>query len=132
MRFAVVKPGASIATREIFEHPRLVRDTDPVILTGSPEGVGGSGFPPGWLQNFGKNDLQAPAEDRCPEVAQATRWLEARYGNSRMTGSGSAVFARVGTVEPLLAAFPTEELPAGWVGRQCRSLSGHPLAGWAS
>ncbi len=132
MRFAVVKPGASIATREIFEHPRLVRDTDPVILTGSPEGVGGNGFPPGWLQNFGKNDLQAPAEDRCPEVAQATRWLEARYGNSRMTGSGSAVFSRVGTVEPLLAAFPAEELPAGWVGRQCRSLSGHPLAGWAS
>jgi 4-diphosphocytidyl-2-C-methyl-D-erythritol kinase len=132
MGFAVVKPGASIATREIFEHPRLVRNTDPVIVTGSPEGVGGSGFPPGWLQDFGKNDLQAPAEDRCPEVAQAARWLEARYGNSRMTGSGSAVFARVGTVEPLLAAFPAEGLPPGWVGRQCRSLSRHPLAGWTS
>ena len=130
--FAVLKPRASLSTREIFEHPQLARDSDPVILEGSPEGVGGSGFPPGWLQDFGKNDLQAPAEDRCPEVAQAARWLEARYGNSRMTGSGSAVFARVGTVEPLLAAFPAEELPPGWVGRTCRSLSGHPLAGWAS
>ncbi|MDP1899756.1 MAG: 4-(cytidine 5'-diphospho)-2-C-methyl-D-erythritol kinase [Rubrivivax sp.] len=139
-RYAVVKPAAALSTREIFGHPQLVRSTDPVILAGSPEEAGRSDLPPDGLKEFvrravhgyGRNDLQPPAEDRCPEVAQATRWLEARYGNSRMTGSGSAVFARDDTVETPLAAFPAKELPPGWVGRQCRSLSEHPLAGWAS
>ena len=91
-----------------------------------------------WVQKFGagygRNDMQPPAEDRCPEVAQAARWLEARYGNSRMTGSGSAVFARVGAAEPPMATRPAadlQDLPAGWVGRRCRSLVIHPLAGWA-
>jgi 4-diphosphocytidyl-2-C-methyl-D-erythritol kinase len=80
---------------------------------------------------FGHNDLQAAAQDRCPEVAQAARWLQARYGNSRMTGSGSAVFARVGTESPPMATFPADELPPGWVGQMCRSLGHHPLLGWA-
>jgi len=131
LHYAVVKPPAGLATRDIFEHPRLVRDTETVILTGSLEGAGEIGAPAGWAEGFGRNDLQGPAEDRCAEVAQATRWLEARYGNSRMTGSGSAVFARVGAGVPP-AAFPGEELPQGWVGRLCRSLERHPLSGWAA
>lgn len=140
-RYAVVKPPTSIATRDIFEHPRLARDTETVIVTGSfggavSDGTGFTGWPAGWDAAFGKNDLQPPAEDRCPEVAQAARWLEARYGNSRMTGSGSAVFATVterdGTAGPPLAAFPADELPPGWVGRLCRGLAAHPLAGWAA
>ena len=139
--FAVVKPAASLPTSEIFRHPALRRDTEPVILTGSLDDAGRMGVPAGWeagefgkfagRESFGHNDLQPPAQDRCPEVAQAARWLEARYGNSRMTGSGSAVFARVGTVGPSGAVFPANELPPAWVGRMCRSLSGHPLAGWA-
>ena len=130
-RYAVVKPPAAIATRDIFEHPALVRDTGAVILAGSLDEAGRIGAPAGWTQGFGKNDLQPPAEDRCPEVAQAARWLEARYGNSRMTGSGSAVFARVGAGVPPEAAFPEDELPQGWVGRLCRGLDRHPLVGWA-
>jgi len=136
--YAVVKPPAALATREIFEHPSLRRDTDPVIVAGSPEEAGRSGVSARWVQEFadgyGHNDLQPPAEDRCPEVAQAARWLEARYGNSRMTGSGSAVFARVGAAEPSRAtdaAAGFEDLPPHWVGRRCRSLVQHPLAGWA-
>lgn len=137
-RYAVVKPPASLPTREIFEHPLLRRDTDPVIVAGSPEEAGRSGVPAGWIQKFvdgfGHNDLQPPAEDRCPEVAQAARWLDARYGNSRMTGSGSAVFARVGAAEPSRAtdaAAGLDHLPPHWVGRMCRSLVHHPLGGWA-
>lgn len=138
LRYAVVKPPMALPTRDIFQHPLLRRDTVPVIVEGSPEEAGRSGLPAGGLQEFiagfGKNDLQAPAEDRCPEVAQAARWLEARYGNSRMTGSGSAVFARVDAAEPPLAtdaAAGLTGLPPGWVGRMCRSLVIHPLAGWA-
>jgi 4-diphosphocytidyl-2-C-methyl-D-erythritol kinase len=134
MRFAVVKPAAAIATREIFEHPALRRDSLPVIVEGSSEEAGHSGVPAIWLQGFGTNVLQPAAEDRCPEVAQAARWLEAHHGNSRMTGSGSAVFARVGMAGPPMATSPKAgfaDLPQGWVGRMCRSLDAHPLVAWA-
>lgn len=136
--YAVVKPAASLPTRDIFMHPLLKRDTEAVIVMGSPEEAGHSGVAAEWAERFalgyGRNDLQAPAEDRCPEVAQAARWLEARYGNSRMTGSGSAVFARVGVSASSMATGSSaglQDLPAGWVGRMCRSLVHHPLVGWA-
>jgi len=124
---AVVKPAASLETRAIFDSPLLVRNTEAVILAGFLADVGIKGI----LQGFGRNDLQPPAESRCDEVAQAARLLEARFGNGRMTGSGSAVFARAGTEARPAATMPPE-LPAGWVGRMCRSLEQHPLAGWAS
>ena len=127
--YAVLKPRASIATREIFEHPALIRDTPAVIVMGYLEDAGSSGISSEWGSGFGNNDLQPAAEDRCPEVAQAARWLEARFGNSRMTGSGSAVFARVGT--PPAATGSVDELPPGWLGRMCRGLAEHPLRGWA-
>ncbi len=123
---AVVKPAASLATQAIFTSPHLVRDTDAVILSGFLADVGMQGL----VEGFGRNDLQPPAEAACPEVAQAARLLEARFGNSRMTGSGSAVFARAGTNDQPKATMPTD-LPPGWTGRMCRSLERHPLDGWA-
>jgi len=123
-RFAVVKPPAAIATADIFGSPALVRDTEPVILTGS---FASAGFGDG----FGRNDLQPVAEAQCPEVRAVAEWLQGRFGNGRMTGSGSAVFARVGTEEQSLAAWPAQSLPGPWVVRLCRSLDHHPLLGWA-
>jgi 4-diphosphocytidyl-2-C-methyl-D-erythritol kinase len=78
----------------------------------------------------GRNDLQRAAEALCPEVAEVGRWLQARFGNSRMTGSGSAVYARAGAGERPVATMPEGEFPEGWVGRMCRSLEEHPLTGW--
>jgi 4-diphosphocytidyl-2-C-methyl-D-erythritol kinase len=133
-RFAVVKPPTALSTREIFEHPLMVRDTEPVIVTGylvDAEASAGQVVDSG----FGRNDLQPAAQAQCPEVAQAARWLDQKFGNSRMTGSGSAVFARVGTGPGLsgqsLASLQAAELPPGWVGRLCHSLEQHPLVGWA-
>ena len=145
--YAVIKPAASLSTREIFEHPLLVRETDPVILTGSVgeadglvagrercsphnvrHAIGHGDF---WHADFGHNDLQAPAEDRCPDVREVAGWLHTRFGNSRMTGSGSAVFARVGTELTPQTTMAADSLPAGWVGRLCRSLPSHPLRDWA-
>ncbi len=106
-------------------------------------------------EGWGRNDLQPPAEAASHEVSTALEWLQARYENSRMTGSGSAVFAivqpsrideqtadrnakqeidMVTGLESNLKATPEgefQELPDGWVGRMCRSLSVHPLRGWA-
>jgi 4-diphosphocytidyl-2-C-methyl-D-erythritol kinase len=84
----------------------------------------------------GRNDLQPPAEAQAPDVRTVARWLEERFGNSRMTGSGSAVFARAGAIrhgtgnQPV-ATWREDELPPGWVGRMCRSLTEHPLVGWS-
>ena len=134
--YAVVKPAASLPTAAIFGSPLLKRDTDAVIVTGSladastPEVVLGE-WVDRMLQGFGRNDLQPAAEDRCSDVAQAASWLHTRYGNSRMTGSGSAVFARAGTGDQPVATFPEQDLPSGWVGRLCRSLEQHPLVRWA-
>lgn len=157
--YAVVKPPAAIATAAIFSSPLLTRDHEAVIVTGflahlkqQTEKCYGDGRSTE-LQGqqaarenantaerhaeFGSNDLQRAAEALCPEVAAVGRWLEARFGNSRMTGSGSAVFARMnatGAGASPVATKPEGELkdlPAGWVGRTCRGLAEHPLIGWA-
>ena len=125
---AVVKPAPAIATAAIFGSPLLVRDTEPAIVMSfladaqRQQCIG---------RGYGRNDLQPPAEAHCPEVTQVARWLEARFGNSRMSGSGSAVFARAGTGSQPLATWTADELPPTWVGRMCRSLSRHPLVDWA-
>ena len=142
---AVVKPPAALETRAIFASPLLVRDTEPVILSGSfvdpVKAESGSMRTvktvravltvEDMTQGHGRNDLQPAAVDECPAVAEAVKWLERHFGNSRMTGSGSAVFARAGTGDLPLATFPAD-LPPGWEGRMCHSLDVHPLLEWAA
>jgi 4-diphosphocytidyl-2-C-methyl-D-erythritol kinase len=123
---AVVKPPQGIETRAIFGSPLLVRNTEAVILEGFLADT--RAFT---MFEWGRNDLQPPAEAVCPEVAQAASVLNERFGNSRMSGSGSAVFAGAGMLEQPVARIP-ENLPPGWVARMCRSLQQHPLAGWAA
>lgn len=129
--YIVVKPRASIATASIFGSPLLKRDTASAILMGSLESTALAALDNG----FGRNDLQPPAEAACPEVVQALGLLQAHHGNSRMTGSGSAVFARVGSEASSLATVLDGSglpLPDGWVGRMCRRLPEHPLRAWAA
>ncbi|MGA0610429.1 4-(cytidine 5'-diphospho)-2-C-methyl-D-erythritol kinase [Caldimonas sp. KR1-144] len=124
--WAVLKPAVAIPTVAVFTSPalaeQLVRARAPAILSdflADPTG-------------FGRNDLQLPAMAYSSEVGQALKLLEARFGASRMSGSGSAVFAEVGAGEsPRAAMLEADELPAGWVGRMCRGLERHPLADWA-
>jgi 4-diphosphocytidyl-2-C-methyl-D-erythritol kinase len=120
--WAVLKPAAALPTAAIFGSQTLVRNTPAATLSdflADPLG-------------FGRNDLQAPAEGHSSEVSEALALLQARYGMSRMTGSGSAVFAEAGAADRA----PRERveamlLPAAWTGRTCRGLSRHPLADWA-
>lgn len=122
--YAVVKPAAALPTAAIFGSPLLRRDTLPATISGFLESEA-RGEP------FGRNDLQGPAEAACGELAPVARWLDTRYGNSRMTGSGSALFARAGAGDSPVATFGSQDLPVGWVGRTCRSLVAHPLRGLA-
>jgi 4-diphosphocytidyl-2-C-methyl-D-erythritol kinase len=127
--FAVVKPEAGLATAEIFASAQLERNTRPVILA---DFLADTQLSDCAAAGFGRNDLQPVAQRRCDEVGKAAEWLRSRFGNSRMSGSGSAVFARAGTGDQPMATWSAQELPPRWVGRMCRSLATHPLQGWAS
>ena len=126
-RYAVVKPAESLQTAGIFSHPGLARNTEAATLAGFVALLDAQ-QEQSETASFGHNDLQPVAQALCPPIAQVAAWLEDRFGNSRMTGSGSAVFAAVGAE---VAPWPDGELPEGWVGRMCRSLPHHPLRGWA-
>jgi 4-diphosphocytidyl-2-C-methyl-D-erythritol kinase len=136
--FAVVKPAASLETRAVFARPEVAERVAAARIAGFSEALSGSpgepaelsGTEPELADGFGRNDLQAAAERLCPEVERAAAALDRAFGNSRMTGSGSAVFARAGGGSAPSAAMPSD-WPEGWSGRMCRSLRRHPLAAWA-
>ena len=113
--WVVVKPASGLETARIFRDPNLERRTK----TATMADFAARSF------DFGRNDLQPVAERLCPEVTQALNWLETLGLQPRMTGSGSAVFARLH--RPL--EWPST--PAGWQLRVCNNLKAHPLAGWA-
>ena len=143
-RFAVLKPAASIETRALFTSDILAATVQAAILESLIPNVDsnlsnqrlkgfkdlgaekdyGAVLAPG----FGRNDLEAAARAQCPELIQAAGTLQKQFGNSRMTGSGSAVFARADSAAG--DVIPTNLSPA-WVGRMSRSLAQHPLVGWA-
>ncbi|MFO1217675.1 MAG: 4-(cytidine 5'-diphospho)-2-C-methyl-D-erythritol kinase [Burkholderiaceae bacterium] len=125
---AVVKPAQGLGTAEIFGSAELERQTPAVILA---DFLADTQLGVSTAAGFGRNDLQPVAIGRCPQVGEVAQWLQARFGNSRMSGSGSAVFARAGTGDRPVATFTAADLPPGWVGRMCRSLVAHPLRAWA-
>ena len=115
-RFVVLKPQQGLSTATIFQDPALVRDSQPATM------LDFAALP----YAFGRNDLQAVAQRLCPEVNQALKWLENQSLQPRMTGSGSAVFAKI---EPsTVLAHP----PEGWTWRICSNLEVHPLHRWVS
>ncbi len=125
-RFAVIKPSAGLQTPAIFADPDLVRNSEAVIVEGLAEAIAeNDGYLP---DGYGRNDLQPVAAAKCEEIGQVSSWLRARFGNSRMTGSGSAVFARLGQVTDLDANLT--EVPNSWTGRMCMGLEAHPLCEW--
>ena len=117
-RFAVVKPPAGLATNAIFSDPTLKRDTETAIISGF------AAYP----FDFGQNDLQPVAQKLCPEVSTALAWLSNQGMRPRMTGSGSAVFAKIADGVNL----DFETAPKDAVVKVCNNLSQHPLAGWAT
>lgn len=143
MRFAVVKPAVALSTAEIFSSPLVTRDTSAAIVAGLLAENSSDAKPVIWsgaaeTEFWGHNDLQPAAEALSPEVTEAVQWLKSRFGNSRMTGSGSAVFAGMsqaidsgGEDDRSLAIMKEGSLPSGWIGRISHSLPNHPLVAWA-
>ena len=135
--FAVVKPAAGLETARVFGSAQVAKVVEAARIAGFPKAerrlsdgsVQLGETEPELDDGFGRNDLQAAAEALCPEVSRAVAGLQAVFGNGRMTGSGSAVFARAGNGPAPSAAMPSD-WPSGWSSRMCRSLERHPLASW--
>ena len=155
--WAVVHPARGLSTREVFGALDLTNHLHEETIIGFAEWLrllDGGGFRPEVqagsdsldrprspespktpmpAEMWGVNDLQQAAEAIEPQVGLAARWLQARIAATgatqrfaaRMSGSGSAVFAWVDGASGWLGG-----LPAGWQGRLCRGLGGHPLQRW--
>jgi 4-diphosphocytidyl-2-C-methyl-D-erythritol kinase len=126
-RFSVIKPPTGAETRRVFSSPLLAIRSPSDIVTGFPGQQN--------TDEWGQNDLQAAAEAVCPEIAQALRIMSVRFGHSRMTGSGSAVFSKLNEMQNCSTSAVNlwlESLPAGWLGRVCVSQAAHPLMEWAA
>jgi 4-diphosphocytidyl-2-C-methyl-D-erythritol kinase len=113
-QFVVIKPTAGLETTKIFQHPDLERATKSATMAD----FAAHPF------DFGRNDLQPVAQALCLEIDQALSWLSSLGLKPRMTGSGSAVFARIPEGATL------GRVPEGWQMRVCSNMTTHPLADW--
>jgi 4-diphosphocytidyl-2-C-methyl-D-erythritol kinase len=114
--YLVLTPQVSVSTKEIYTDAALTRDTKPLKM--SP-----------FLSGQGRNDLQAVAVHRYPEIAEHLAWLSRRIPEGsfapRMTGSGGCVFAEFAQQAEAQALY--EQLPAAMRGFVVRGLARHPL-----
>lgn len=120
--YVVLTPPVSVATAVVFAAPELTRNTPPIKIADFLSGAVRQGFfscQDGW-----RNDLQAVAEKKYPEVARHLDWL-GRFGNARMTGSGACVFLAVEDEAGGRAIL--QELPRDMQGFVARGLDRHPL-----
>jgi 4-diphosphocytidyl-2-C-methyl-D-erythritol kinase len=117
---AVVWPQVHVSTVEIFNDPNLTRSAKATIIADFSAALS-RGEP------IGTNDLQPVVQRRFPEVNAALEHL-ARSGAARMTGSGSAVFARFDSEAAAQAAVASS--PPGCLAWTVRLLDAHPLAAW--
>ena len=115
-RFWVVKPPQGLDTSQIFAHPDLKRDTNAATMSNFAAET----------YDFGHNDLQSVAQALCPGVEQALQALNQVGLKSRMTGSGSAVFAHC------MDNTMKVSVPEHFLARLCSNLEAHPLQAWAS
>ena len=114
--YLVLTPQIAVSTAEIFSDGALTGDTKP--LTMAP-----------FLPGQGRNDLEAIAVRRYPQIAEHLAWLKERRPRARMTGSGSCVFAEF--AEEAEARALHGKLPAAMRGFVARGLERHPLYDWA-
>ena len=131
-RFVVIKPPAGLETAAIFAAPDLRRNTNTATLAGFAADPYG----------FGHNDLQDVALRLCPQIGQALEWLNRQGLDGRMTGSGSAVFAKMLDETGQESALGNQDFdgfgpasdatPSAWQVSTCSSLAAQALLCWAA
>lgn len=111
--FAVIRPPVAVSTAEVFQAPDLTRNSPKITIRG-------------FLQAGGRNDCEPVVTARYPQVRQALDWL-GQFGEARMTGTGSCVFASFVAQDE--AARALRGMAGDWQGFVARGLAVSPLPG---
>lgn len=114
--FAIIWPGISQSTGEIFSHKDLTRDSKYVKIPNFE-----SSLTEETLRNLGRNDLEPIVKKVNPEVAV----LLDNFKRFRLTGSGSAAFAILSKQE---AEEIFKTIPKKWQHFFVKSLKIHPVS----
>jgi 4-diphosphocytidyl-2-C-methyl-D-erythritol kinase len=119
--FLVIAPPVQVATAAIFAAPELTRNGASAKMAVFSEG-------------YGRNDLQAVAASRFPEIAACLDALSRETAGAvpiGMSGSGSCVFAAFSAEAAALQALSLM-VQAGRAGFVARALNHHPLRHFAA
>jgi 4-diphosphocytidyl-2-C-methyl-D-erythritol kinase len=109
--FVVLTPPVQVSTARVFGHPELTRDTAPLRIRAFPF-------------SGGKNDCESVTCMLYPGVKTALEWL-GKFSESRMSGTGSSVFARFSSREQ--AALVLARKPPDLKGFIARGTNVSPL-----
>ena len=108
--YVIITPDCHVSTRQIFSHLQLTRNTSPIKMAAFFEG-------------YSRNDCQQLVRTLYPAVDESLSWLN-RFGEARLTGTGSSVFAGFGTESE--ARVVLQQLPGQWTGVAARGLNQSP------
>lgn len=112
--YVIVFPSVHVSTAEIFSHPDLTRDTKSITMRALLSD-----------DTFDlHNDMQSVVCQLYPQVSDAVECL-GQFGQARMTGSGSCVFAEFEQKQQADDALA--QLPDSLKGIVVRGLDQHPF-----
>ena len=109
--YLIIWPNCHVSTAQIFSHLQLTRNTSPIKIAAFFEG-------------HSRNDCQELVRSLYPEVDNALNWL-GNFGEARLTGTGSCVFASFGTgaeCQPIL-----RQVPQQWTAVVAKGLNVSPV-----
>jgi 4-diphosphocytidyl-2-C-methyl-D-erythritol kinase len=109
--YLVVQPGIAVSTASIFQAPELTRNSAPITIRG-------------FFATGGRNDCEATARRRFPQVARALDWLS-QWGTPRLTGTGACMFLACASLEE--ARMLGAKLPQEFFGFAARGRNRSPL-----
>ncbi len=109
--YVVLIPPVSVSTHEIFSHPQLTRNNQPITISD-------------FLSHGGSNSLEKLVKSLYPEVGHALDWLN-QFGFARMSGSGSTVFS--GFAEKIQAEKVASQIQAPFKGVVAKGCNKSPL-----
>lgn len=76
--YVILIPPVSVPTAEIFSHPQLTRNNQPITISE-------------FLSHGGSNSMEGLVRSLYPDIGRALDWLN-QFGFAKMSGSGSTVF----------------------------------------
>ena len=109
-------PDVNVSTAKIFASPQLTRDSVPIKMD---------------INNISeyRNDCEPVTKCLYPDVEEALEWLS-QYGISKMSGTGSTVFAAFDKLEDAKSVI--SEIPKKWSGMACKTLEQVSIVGQTS